>query len=950
MAVIPVSPNADKEAKAARADFLQQIKEQRNLRTNSTVDQLPVWVAMTTGARRELYSVRWFRLALEEGRETLWLRQALTRSQDGWIEGNLKTHQRRRIALVLETAAVLREHRELWTNRLAALGHELDEDAYVISSSPDCSNFAIPYGISQRFERLVARLGIRTTFHKLRHYSATELIVGGVHIRTVADQLGHTSGGTTLQTYTAWVSEADQRAATGLVSRMPSWPGRHVPKATDCRASRVTSPRGSRSHWPNASGQGNYRPVNRYPRWRTLPRDTQVRLAPPTGCPPSAPCAVRPRFFATGDSRRAYLDKRARVVAISEPTAVYAPPSTVESQESPQAGHGYWTWRFADTAPLVARFSAEVDPRSAIDLRELLMVAIRRGGDDESQVKDYELIVRDDQDFDYSRRCSMRHRPANNQPDGTARKDHLSDAGLTPSETAPRITEAMVASAADDRLDLGMLSQGPAVMIGRLPSPRCVEVRPSKRPTVPPQSGCSDIPSAKYGAGNHHGRSAQNSAQMPSLSDQGSLARPALTSSSSERSSLSYKVQLSTGEQMDAFGDIAMNLGDQFYPLARNDTLSKTRLENVDVLARLLAYAVMAESITFPARYALSDGPLYNALRTSPQLLTSGIVRIAIYEGLSSFEELVRDHGYPDEALPRASWLDEHVVSKRIYKPEDHGNVFMATILADMAPTGGLRRLVPGGRRGAAAAQVDRIAEYFASGPADRRRISEAASAFLPKHSTLIRRWAAMRYYTIPLLFDNPGCIRELPKSAAKLVEAIEAVHSGHTNRASRGLEEAAPLNPMVQQLLIVPALRQSVDPSSINLVVDAMLEIRERHKTSRRRFLKIVGQLPEVSADLHQAFQSEMARQERLSSRVSQRTRAMPWIGVSIGLASTAAGLGLPLDIATALGVATSVLPTATDSTIGWIQDKKRPWVLAHEDVSQTLSKKKFLEPSLVS
>jgi integrase len=35
---------------------------------------------------------------------------------------------------------------------------------------------------------MVDRLGIRTTIHKLRHYSATELIRAGVDIRTVARQ------------------------------------------------------------------------------------------------------------------------------------------------------------------------------------------------------------------------------------------------------------------------------------------------------------------------------------------------------------------------------------------------------------------------------------------------------------------------------------------------------------------------------------------------------------------------------------------------------------------------------------------------------------------------------------------------------------------------------------------------------------------------------------------
>ena len=84
--------------------------------------------------------------------------------------------------------------------------------------------------MTQRYDRMAAVLGIETTFHKLRHYSATELIAAGVDVRTVAGRLGHAGGGTTtLRSYTAWVSEADQRAATGLGARMPVRPDPSVP-------------------------------------------------------------------------------------------------------------------------------------------------------------------------------------------------------------------------------------------------------------------------------------------------------------------------------------------------------------------------------------------------------------------------------------------------------------------------------------------------------------------------------------------------------------------------------------------------------------------------------------------------------------------------------------------------------------------------------------------------
>jgi hypothetical protein len=60
-----------------------------------------------------------------------------------------------------------------------------------------------------------------TTLHKLRHYSATELIRAGVDVRTVAGRLGHADGGTTLAYYAAWVCEADQRASRILMGQLP---------------------------------------------------------------------------------------------------------------------------------------------------------------------------------------------------------------------------------------------------------------------------------------------------------------------------------------------------------------------------------------------------------------------------------------------------------------------------------------------------------------------------------------------------------------------------------------------------------------------------------------------------------------------------------------------------------------------------------------------------------
>src|SRR5690349_19071241 len=95
----------------------------------------------------------------------------------------------------------------------------------LFSPSPDHSTWLLPSSVTQRFARLCARLGWDRNLHELRHYSATELIAAGVDVRTVAGRLGHGGGGTTtLRTYAAWVSEADQRAAGTFDHHMPALP------------------------------------------------------------------------------------------------------------------------------------------------------------------------------------------------------------------------------------------------------------------------------------------------------------------------------------------------------------------------------------------------------------------------------------------------------------------------------------------------------------------------------------------------------------------------------------------------------------------------------------------------------------------------------------------------------------------------------------------------------
>jgi hypothetical protein len=115
--------------------------------------------------------------------------------------------------------ALLRAYRQRCEADATAARATIATDGRVFSLSVDHRTWLKPGSVSQRYRRMCARLGW------LRHYSATELIAAGVDVRTVAGRLGHGGGGaTTLRVYSAWVSEADQKAAGAFSLRMPAPP------------------------------------------------------------------------------------------------------------------------------------------------------------------------------------------------------------------------------------------------------------------------------------------------------------------------------------------------------------------------------------------------------------------------------------------------------------------------------------------------------------------------------------------------------------------------------------------------------------------------------------------------------------------------------------------------------------------------------------------------------
>ena len=348
-----------------------------------------VWLTMTTGARRgEQCGLRWKHVDLEHA--ALTYERSIAQDEDGTWEKDTKQHQQRRNALDPETVTVLAEHWSRCQERAAALGIVLTGDEFVFSPAPDGRQHMKPASVGQRYGRLADRLGIKTSLHKLRHYSATELIKAGVDIRTVAGRLGHGCGGaTTLRVYTAWVSEADQRASLSLHVRMPARP------AVAQGSERVLA--GPENPYAQIA-------VGLYEQIANGEIEVGAHL-------PTVKAIAAMNAVSEGTATRALAllkewgvveaSRGRRAVVTARPEPAHTEPLVVEpvvvlepvEQQPPRSGV-LLDLRLCCAGETIRAFTARANPSDPDKLEQLLTGAVRRLGTDAGDIDSYELEVR----------------------------------------------------------------------------------------------------------------------------------------------------------------------------------------------------------------------------------------------------------------------------------------------------------------------------------------------------------------------------------------------------------------------------------------------------------------------------------------------------------------------------------------------------------------------------
>ena len=175
-----------------------------------------VILAAATGARRsELVALRWSDVDIDRSRLTI--RHGIVLGPDGLVEKDTKTHAVRNVSLDPTTVAAVVAHQARADEVASFFGTTRSPGSYVFSVEPDGSSPARPDSMSRSFRLLCAKAGVTgVRLHDLRHYVATQLLAGGVDVRTVAGRLGHRNPATTLNVYSHFLPEADRTAASLL--------------------------------------------------------------------------------------------------------------------------------------------------------------------------------------------------------------------------------------------------------------------------------------------------------------------------------------------------------------------------------------------------------------------------------------------------------------------------------------------------------------------------------------------------------------------------------------------------------------------------------------------------------------------------------------------------------------------------------------------------------------
>lgn len=173
-------------------------------------------VALAAGLRRgEVLALRWEDINLDAG--SLAVRRSLSKVKGGWAVAEPKTASSRRVVKLPAFAVeALRVHRT--RQREERVGAMIWADPGLVFTT-EVGTTLDGRNVLRTFKTHVARAGMDPgafTFHSLRHSAATLMLALGVPAKVVAEALGHSRVGITLDVYSHVLPHLQEEAAARM--------------------------------------------------------------------------------------------------------------------------------------------------------------------------------------------------------------------------------------------------------------------------------------------------------------------------------------------------------------------------------------------------------------------------------------------------------------------------------------------------------------------------------------------------------------------------------------------------------------------------------------------------------------------------------------------------------------------------------------------------------------
>jgi integrase len=225
-------------------------------------------IAMRGLRRGEACGLKWDDLDLDEG--LAYISRQVQHGANGRLRAcPLKTEaSRRAVALDPQTVTVLRAHRSWQRRWLSESG--ITPQGWVFTD--DIGGSLFPDCLTRTFNAMVEDSGLPPVrLHDLRHGAATLMLLAGADLKTIADQLGHSSVVLTADTYLSVAVELGLKAAADAARLVLNAASGHPAEATSEDAAHRCSLRSLPDHQVSLerAGDGAWpRPARIDPRTR----------------------------------------------------------------------------------------------------------------------------------------------------------------------------------------------------------------------------------------------------------------------------------------------------------------------------------------------------------------------------------------------------------------------------------------------------------------------------------------------------------------------------------------------------------------------------------------------------------------------------------------------------------------------------------------------------------